>query len=212
MDLFNANGTTEPIDLGGLVYLRGFALANQTQLLADLNAILAIAPLRQMMTPMGFAMSVSTSSCGSLGWVSDQQGYRYSSIDPIRQTAWPIMPESFSTLANTAADIAGYPDFEPDSCLINQYQIGTKMGLHQDKNECDFSQPIVSISLGIAARFQFGGKKRSDKPLQLRLEHGDVIVWGGDTRLNYHGIMTMQAGHHPLLGQTRINLTFRKAS
>ncbi|EUJ11726.1 alkylated DNA repair protein [Methylophilaceae bacterium 11] len=211
MDLLSSLESSQRLDLDGLVYLRGYALPNQTQLLDDLHAVISAAPLRQMMTPMGFAMSVATTSCGALGWVSDQQGYRYSPIDPIRQAPWPAMPESFFVLANTAANIAGYTDFAPDACLINQYQIGTKMGLHQDKNERDFTQPIVSVSLGIAARFQFGGKKRTDKPTQLRLEHGDVIVWGGDARLNYHGIMTMQSGCHAILGNTRVNLTFRKA-
>lgn len=211
MDLLSSIESNQRADLNGLIYLRGYALLSQTQLLNDLHAVISAAPLRQMMTPMGFAMSVATTSCGALGWVSDQQGYRYSPLDPIRQAAWPAMPESFFLLASTAADLAGYRGFKPDACLINQYQIGTKMGLHQDKNERDFTQPIVSVSLGIPARFQFGGKKRSDKPLQLRLEHGDVIVWGGDARLHYHGIMTMQSSSHPLLGQTRVNLTFRKA-
>jgi len=210
MDLFS-HTSTDKIAYDELIYLPGFAIAQQRQLLDDLSSVLVAAPLRQMMTPMGFAMSVATSSCGALGWVSDAAGYRYSSIDPLTHAPWPPMPDSFFELAQTAAAMAGYADFQPDACLMNQYKIGTKMGLHQDKNEQDFTQPIVSVSLGIPARFQFGGKQRSDKPMQLMLHHGDVLVWGGHARLHYHGIMTVQPNTHPLLGSTRINLTFRKA-
>lgn len=211
MDLFTPDTSTGKIAYGELIHLPGFAIVHQMQLLDDLNAILVLAPLRQMMTPMGFPMSVATSSCGALGWVSDAGGYRYSRIDPLTNAPWPQMPDSFFKLAQSAAAMAGYAHFQPDACLINQYKAGTKMGLHQDKNEQDFTQPIVSVSLGIPARFQFGGKKRSDKPMQLRLHHGDVLVWGGHARLHYHGIMTIQPNTHPVLGASRVNLTFRKA-
>ena len=211
MQLFSALEPAQQTFASGLVYLRGFALTHEDQLLADLHAVIAAAPLRTMMTPMGYPMSVATTSCGVLGWVGDTTGYGYSAVDPISQLPWPIMPDSFVQLAQTAASAAGFDNFLPDACLINQYQIGTKMGLHRDKDERDFTQPIVSVSLGIPARFQFGGNKRSDKPIQILLSHGDVVVWGGASRKYYHGVMTIQANQHPKLSKTRINLTFRKA-
>lgn len=211
MQLFSALEPAHQTFASGLVYLRGFALRNEQQLLDDLNEVIAAAPLRTMMTPMGYPMSVATTSCGVLGWVGDTNGYGYSAVDPISQLPWPTMPDSFMQLAHTAADAAGFKDFSPDACLINQYQVGTKMGLHRDKDERDFSQPIVSVSLGIPARFQFEGNKRSDKPIQILLSHGDVVVWGGASRMYYHGVMTIQPNQHPKLGSTRINLTFRKA-
>jgi len=132
-------------------------------------------------------------------------------VDPLTQQPWPSMPASFAALAQQAAALAGYPDFSADACLINRYQVGARMGLHQDKNERDFSQPIVSVSLGLTATFQFGGLMRSDKTLSLPLYHGDVVVWGGAARLRYHGVLPLKAGMHPALGESRINLTFRKA-
>jgi DNA oxidative demethylase len=211
MDLFSATEPTHPIFASGLVYLRGFALQNEASLIEDLNHVMMAAPLRTMMTPMGYPMSVATTSCGALGWVGDTSGYGYSAVDPISRLHWPAMPDSFMQLAQTAASTAGFNHFSPDACLINQYQVGTKMGLHRDKDERDFTQPIVSVSLGIPARFQFGGSKRSDKPMQILLSHGDVVVWGGASRKFYHGVMTIQPNQHPKLGNTRINLTFRKA-
>lgn len=211
MDLFSNVEPTHQTYAMGLVYLRGFALNNAPTLLADLNQVIAVAPLRSMMTPMGYPMSVATTSCGSLGWVGDAKGYGYSHVNPQSLLPWPAMPESFLQLAVNAAETAGFKDFCPDACLINQYHVGTKMGLHRDKDERDFTQPIVSVSLGIPARFQFGGNKRSDKPIQILLNHGDVVVWGGASRMYYHGIMTVQANTHPILGNKRINLTFRKA-
>lgn len=191
--------------------LQGFALAEQVNLLDDLNAVLRQAPLRQMMTPGGLPMSVTTSSCGKLGWVSDRKGYRYSALDPLTGLPWPAMPDSFQTLANQAAAISGFENFVPDACLINRYQIGTKMGLHQDKDEQDFTQPIVSVSLGVSAMFQMGGLQRSDKVFKLPLQHGDVLVWGGEARLRFHGVLPIKTATHPVLGACRINLTFRKA-
>jgi alkylated DNA repair protein (DNA oxidative demethylase) len=211
MHLFSTQEPAHQTFASGLIYLRGFALRDEPSLLADLACVIAAAPLRTMMTPMGYPMSVATTSCGTLGWVGDAQGYGYSTIDPQSQLPWPAMQESFMQLAQSAASMAGFNDFSPDACLINQYQVGTKMGLHRDKDERDFTQPIVSVSLGIPARFQFGGNKRSDKPMQLVLNHGDVVVWGGASRMYYHGVMTIQPNQHPTLGSTRINLTFRKA-
>lgn len=191
--------------------LQGFALSNQAQILADLSQIISVAPFRQMLTPGGFTMSVAMTNCGALGWITDRKGYRYISHDPLANKPWPAMPASFKQLAQQAALEAGFNNFTPDACLINQYKIGARMSLHQDKNELDFSQPIISVSLGLPATFQFGGFERSDKVAKLLLEHGDVVVWGGESRLRYHGVLPLKAGHHPDMGGFRINLTFRKA-
>ena len=213
MDLFShiEPAVTNPTALDGVRLLRALALPQEAALLADVERVLAAAPLRHMVTPGGFAMSVAMSNCGELGWVTDRHGYRYDGLDPLTQQAWPLMPASFSALSQHAATLAGYPDFVADACLINRYQVGARMGLHQDKNERDFSQPIVSVSLGLTATFQFGGFKRSDKALSFPLYHGDVVVWGGAARLRYHGVLPLKAGMHPALGESRINLTFRKA-
>lgn len=192
--------------------LRGYALADEDhRLLTDLQQVIAAAPLRQMVTPSGLPMSVTTSSCGLLGWVSDRKRYRYSAVDPRTGEPWPQMPASFQSLAQRAADTAGFHHFNPDACLINCYQTGAKMGLHQDKDEQDFTQPIVSVSLGVPALFQMGGFARNDKVLKLPLYHGDVLVWGGESRLRYHGVATIKSAQHAVLGERRINLTFRKA-
>lgn len=210
MDLFDDLLPRKQLIAPGAWMLRGFALAEEEKLLIELHSILAQAPFRSMPTPMGI-MSVKTTSCGDYGWDSDRSGYRYSAINPISRQPWPPIPACFLLLAQMAATAVGYEDFLPDSCLINQYQVGASMGLHQDKNERDFTQPIVSVSLGVSAVFQFGGLKRSDKPVRIPLRHGDVLVWGGESRLHYHGILPIKASEHPALGQQRINLTFRKA-
>ncbi|MEE3170458.1 MAG: DNA oxidative demethylase AlkB [Pseudomonadota bacterium] len=195
----------------GAVVLRGFALANEQALLQAIDEVSQQAPFRHMRTPGGHAMSAAMSACGQVGWVTDQRGYRYQAEDPESGNPWPAMPGVFRRLAAEAAQDAGYPGFEPDACLINRYQRGAKMGLHQDRDERDFSQPIVSVSLGLPMVFQFGGRKRSDRPLKVPLAHGDVVVWGGPSRLNYHGVLTLKTGHHPLTGPYRYNLTFRRA-
>lgn len=191
--------------------LRGFASADMDKLLAALDVILATAALRHMVTPGGFSMSVATSSCGALGWITDRSGYRYSSVDPLTGLAWPQMPEVFFNLARAAAAEAGFSDFTPDSCLINRYIPGAKMSLHQDKDEKAYAAPIVSLSLGLPAMFLFGGFQRSDKPQRIPLLHGDMVIWGGVDRLRFHGVLPIKAGHHPRLGEQRINLTFRCA-
>jgi DNA oxidative demethylase len=191
--------------------LRGFALAFETQLLSDITNIMALSPLRKHYTPSGLPMSVTTTSCGSAGWVSNAYGYRYSTRDSQTQQPWPAMPESFSALAVNAAQAAGFENFTPDSCLINAYEIGAKMSLHQDRNEKDFSQPIVSVSLGLPATFLLGGLTREDKTLRIPLVHGDVVVWGRSARLLFHGVLPVKAGVHSQIGARRINLTFRKA-
>jgi alkylated DNA repair protein (DNA oxidative demethylase) len=191
--------------------LRGFADPIEADLLADLRAIVAQAPFRQMFTPGGHQMSVAMTNCGDLGWVTDRTGYRYDGNDPETGKPWPAMPASFRDLAERASAAAGFEAFWPDACLINRYQPGARMSLHQDKDEEDFGAPIVSVSLGLPATFLFGGLKRSDKPRRFRLEHGDIVVWGGPARLVYHGVAPLADGEHAVLGRQRINLTFRKA-
>lgn len=164
-----------------------------------------------MTTPGGYTMSVALTNCGTLGWTSDRRGYRYSRLDPASGRPWPPMPDVFLALAREAADAAGFSDFTPDACLINRYQPGSRLSLHQDKNERDFTAPIVSVSLGMTAVFLFGGHERAGKTLKVPLYHGDVVVWGGEDRLRYHGIMPVKEDPHPLLGGERINFTFRKA-
>jgi len=164
-----------------------------------------------MVTPGGYRMSVAMTNCGTLGWVTDRTGCRYDGIDPESGTPWPNMPELLFRLATTAAAEAGFAKFVPDACLINRYEIGARLSLHQDKDEKDFTQPIVSVSLGIPAVFLFGGLKRTDKTTRVQLTHGDIVVWGGPARLRYHGVLALKEDHHPLLGAYRINLTFRKA-
>ena len=190
--------------------LRGFALPWLERLLPALESVLVAAPFRQMVTPGGFTMSVAMTNCGRAGWVTDRRGYRYTAEDPETDQPWPEMPGAFAVLARAAAVEAGFPGFEPDACLINRYEPGAKMSLHQDKDERDFSKPIVSVSLGLPAMFQFGGLSRSDRPSKVPLQHGDVMVWGGPARLAYHGILPLKEGQHPRLGRNRINLTFRK--
>jgi alkylated DNA repair protein (DNA oxidative demethylase) len=189
--------------------LRGFALPWLERLLPALETVLAAAPFRQMVTPGGFTMSAALSSCGTWGWTTDRNGYRYSRLDPYTQAPWPPMPEVFFALAQAAALDAGFADFVPDSCLINRYIPGAKMSLHQDKNEASYAAPIVSVSLGLPAMFLFGGFERNDKSQRVPLFHGDIVVWGGVDRLRYHGILPIKAGQHPRLGEQRINFTFR---
>lgn len=201
----------------GAVLLRKFiqqnqaALQDEALLLNDVNLILAQSSLRHMVTPGGFAMSVAMTNCGKLGWVTDRKGYRYATLDPDAGAPWPVMPGSFLALATQAALEAGFADFVPDACLINQYKPSARMGLHQDRNERDFNQPIVSVSLGVPATFLLGGFERADKTMKIPLKHGDVIVWGGMSRMRYHGVMPLKADYHPAFGSCRINLTFRKA-
>ncbi len=156
-------------------------------------------------------MSVAMSNCGALGWTSDAGGYRYTTVDPATGRAWPAMPEALRELARRAAATAGFPGFEPDACLVNRYAPTARMTLHQDRNERDLGAPIVSVSLGLPAVFLFGGDTREARPTRVPLAHGDVVVWGGASRLRYHGILPLTAGHHPQIGPWRINLTFRRA-
>lgn len=195
----------------GATLLRSFALPNERQLLLDIEQVASAAPFRHLLTPGGLRMSVGMTNCGELGWISDRQGYRYSATDPQVGRAWPPMSAALRALATTAARRAGFEAFEPDACLVNRYEPGARLSLHQDKDERDFSAPIVSVSLGLPATFLFGGTTRASRPTRVPLTHGDVVVWGGRARLNYHGVLALPPGEHPLLGARRINLTFRKA-
>src|SRR4051794_33084450 len=195
----------------GAVLLRGFAKPSEEALVAALRAIVREAPFRRMMTPGGHQMSVAMTSCGDVGWVTDERGYRYDGADPDSRKPWPDMPESFRELALHAARDAGFANFNPDACLINRYVPGARMSLHQDKDEKDYAAPIVSVSLGLPAIFMFGGLKRSDKTQRYRLQHGDVVGWCGPSRLFFHGVAPLADGEHPLLRRQRVNLTFRKA-
>ena len=193
------------------VVLRGLLNGEDKVVMQALQKILAAAPLRHMSTPGGHRMSVAMSNCGRVGWVTDRSGYRYDRIDPETGRPWPELPVTFRTIAARAAAQAGFDNFAPDACLINVYEPGARMSLHQDKNERDFSAPIVSVSLGLPVVFLFGGMQRNDRPQRCRLEHGDIAVWGGQSRLAYHGVSPLADGHHPITGRQRINLTFRKA-
>ncbi|HXS02963.1 MAG TPA: DNA oxidative demethylase AlkB [Rhodanobacter sp.] len=195
----------------GAVVLRGFALADEAPLLQALGAIVAQAPFRHLITPGGLRMSVGITNAGPLGWVSDRRGYRYDPLDPLSGKPWPPMPPIFLQLAGAAAAHAGFAGFVPDACLVNRYEAGTRLSLHQDRDEHDLGQPIVSVSLGIPAVFLFGGLQRSDRQLRVPLAHGDVVVWGGPARLHHHGVLPLKPNHHAALGDCRINLTLRRA-
>ncbi len=200
------------LELGpGAVLLGGFASAEAGALLAALDGILRVAPFRHMTVPGGRRMSVAMSNTGAVGWVADRGGYRYAASDPDTGRAWPAMPPAFAVLAGRAAERAGYGGFVPDCCLLNRYVPGARMSLHQDRDERDLGAPIVSVSLGLAATFLWGGASRTDRPRRLRLGHGDVVVWGGPSRLAFHGVDPLKAGEHPAAGAVRINLTFRRA-
>lgn len=214
MDLFadappyTATETLAP----GAIVLRGFALTHQHELLAAVDTITAQSPFRHLVTPGGHTMSVAMTNSGPLGWVSDRSGYRYDPVDPQTGKPWPSMPGVFLDLAARAASAGGFEGFGPDACLVNRYEPGARLTLHQDRDEGNYAHPIVSVSLGVPAVFLFGGERRADRQQRVPLVHGDVVVWGGPSRLRFHGVQPIKAAQHPLLGALRINLTFRKAS
>ena len=213
-DLFDSIGDSAPSQEAmaeGAVLLRGFARPQQHELIAAIKTIIAQAPFRHLITPGGYRMSVAMTNCGAVGWVSDASGYRYDGTDPESGKPWPAMPPLFRMLAEEAAAEAGFVGFAPDACLINRYEPGARLSLHQDRDERHLGAPIVSVSLGLSATFLFGGMKRSDPTRRYRLEHGDVVVWGGPARLAFHGVAPLADGEHALLGRKRINLTFRRA-
>ena len=190
--------------------LHGFASSFVDALLADIRTIEASAPFRHLVTPGGHVMQVAMTNCGTYGWCSDRRGYRYDRIDPQNGKTWPALPPAFLQLAANAAREAGFDGYVPDACLINRYAPGTRLSLHQDRDEDDRVAPIVSVSLGLPATFLFGGFARGDKTVRVPLQHGDVVVWGGVDRMRFHGVLPVKPGRHPLLGEQRLNLTFRK--
>lgn len=199
----------EPLEDGALL-LRGFAASESLQLIEAVSRIAQQAAFRHLVVPGGHTMSVAMTNCGRVGWVSDRSGYRYDPLDPDTKVAWPAMPPAFLDLAVRAAAEAGFANYNPDACLINRYVAGAKLSLHVDRDEKDAWAPIVSVSLGLPAVFLWGGKRRADPVRRLRLESGDVVVWGGPARFVYHGVAPLKDGEHPLTGPARINLTFRK--
>ena len=212
-DLFDSVAEAQPSReeiADGAVLLRGFVKPIESELIEAVRAIVVQSPFRRMTTPGGHLMSVAMTNCGERGWITDHTGYRYDPIDPRTEAPWPAMPPVLRDLARRAAEQGGFARFAPDACLVNRYEPGTRLSLHQDKDELDYSAPIVSVSLGLPATFLFGGMARNDKPRRYRLVHGDVVVWGGPSRLAYHGVAPLADGEHALLGRQRINLTFRR--
>jgi alkylated DNA repair protein (DNA oxidative demethylase) len=194
----------------GITLLRRFA--DSAELFPLIEAIAAAAPFRQMVTPGGSRMSAAMTNCGRAGWVTDRSGYRYAGLDPVTELPWPAMPDAFRALARRAATEAGFPGFEPDACLMNRYEPGARLGLHQDRDERSYEHPVVSVSLGLPAVFLMKpGQARTGTTTRLRLEDGDVLAFGGLARLMHHGIAPLEPGEHPLYGACRINLTFRRA-
>ena len=206
-----ASPTIEPL-AEGVTLLRAFCRDEGSSLLDSITAITNVSPFRRMVVPSGHTMSVAMTNCGDLGWITDLTGYRYTTKDPVTNNPWPPMPASLPSLAQRAANTSGFPGFIPNACLINRYAPATRLSLHQDKNEQDYTQPIVSVSLGLPATFLLGTLRRADTPRRIRIEHGDVIVWGGPARLIYHGVAAIAAGTHPLTGGFRINITFRRVA
>ena len=212
LDLFAADAPEleDEILAPGAVVLRGFATEREAAVKDDVARVASAAPFRHLVTPGGFRMSVAMTNCGELGWVSDRRGYRYDPVDPESGERWPALPESFRALALDAAARAGYPGFLPDACLVNRYELGARLSMHQDRDEKDLRAPIVSVSLGLPAVFLWGGDERGDPARKVALHHGDVAVWGGPSRLRFHGVQALKDGEHPFAGPFRINLTFRK--
>jgi len=206
--LFNSS---REILADGAILLRKFAEIEAPALVDSIAKIAEAAPFRHLITPGGYRMSVAMTNCGSAGWVSDRTGYRYDAFDPQTGSMWPEMPEAFLALAHRAATEGGFANFRPDVCLINRYEAGSRLTMHQDHDERDLREPIVSVSLGLSAKFLFGGLRRADKPQRFLVENGDVAVWGGPARLTYHGVDRLAAGNHPLTGPYRFNLTFRRS-
>jgi alkylated DNA repair protein (DNA oxidative demethylase) len=211
--LFDMTDSLPPADEAleeGAVLLRGFASAAAPLLVEEVERVAQAAAFRHLITPGGYSMSVAMTNCGRVGWVSDRTGYRYDPADPQSGIQWPAMPGAFLDIAARAAAKAGFANYDPDACLINRYVAGAKLSLHQDRDEKDAWAPIVSVSLGLPAVFLWGGKRRSDPVRRMRLESGDTVVWGGPARFVYHGVAPLKDGQHPLTGNVRFNLTFRK--
>lgn len=208
-DLFAAARPPREDVAPGVVLLRGFATPT-AELCEAIGERDRAAPFRHLQTRSG-PMSVAMTSCGRWGWYSDARGYRYVDADPTTGRPWPSMPALFAELAVRAASACGFAGFEPDSCLVNRYAAGARMGTHRDLDERDLAQPIVSVSIGLPATFLWYGEKRSGTPVRVPLEDGDVMVWGGEARGGYHGVRPVAPGEHALTGPYRYNLTFRRA-
>ncbi len=208
-DTQTVEARTEPLGPGAMV-LRAFACSSARALVEALADVIQCSPFRCMTTPGGYRMSVAMTNCGEAGWVTDVTGYRYDAFDPASGGRWPAMPPLFRELAACAAAEAGFAAFAPDACLMSRYEPGARLSLHQDQDEQDLESPIVSVSLGLPAVFLFGGQRRADRPRRVPVVHGDVVVWGGPARLRFHGVQPLKAGHHPMLGASRVNLSFRK--
>ena len=213
-ELFDGASSAAPSEqlAPGASLLHGFALGEAPALLAAVKIIESAAPFRHLVTPGGFRMSVAMTNCGDFGWVSDRRGYRYDACDPVTGLPWPPMPPIFLELARSAAQAGGFRDFAPDACLLNRYVPGARLTLHQDKDERDFTAPIVSVSLGLPAIFLLGGNARTDRRNRVPLQHGDVVVWGGPARRHHHGVLALRDGCHEDLGSQRLNLTLRRAA
>ena len=210
-DLFAAQAQGRRTALGPQAcVLHGCALSFADALLAGIGTVAAAAPFRHLVTPGGHVMQVAMTNCGRFGWCSDRRGYRYDPLDPQTGQPWPAFPPAFLALAAGAAEAAGFAGYRPDACLLNRYAPGTRLSLHQDRDEDDKLAPIVSVSLGLPATFQFGGFARGDRTVRVPLAHGDVVVWGGVDRMRFHGVLPVPPGRHPDTGECRLNLTFRK--
>ena len=195
----------------GAIKLPEFLLrSNINPILKEIESVLKRAPLRRMKM-MGGGHMIPMSNCGDWGWTSDEKGYRYQKVDPDNNEAWPAIPAEWLVLVAAALAEAGFPVVTPTSCLINAYSTGDNLGLHQDRDEADHTQPIVSFSIGLPARFVLGGLKRNDPLQEIELRHGDVFVFGGAARMRFHGILPIKAGYHAATGACRYNLTFRVA-
>src|SRR3546814_354924 len=193
--LFPQDPTPRRLALGPQAcVLGGFALPHLADVMPALRAVLDAAPLRHLVTPGGFTMSVAMSNCGALGWISDRRGYRYARDDPDSGLPWPAMPAAFERLAAAAAAEAGFDGFVPDACLVNRYVPGARLSLHQDRDERDFDAPIVSVSLGLPAPFLFAGTARAVKAARVPLAHGDVVGWGGVDRLRDYRVLPVKSG------------------
>ncbi len=206
-DLFATNSTA-PLEIQRDIFL----LRTQTNLkecLPEIRRVVQQAPFRYMKTPGGKRLHISMTNCGELGWISESCGYRYARHDPSNGERWPKMPQLFKSLAQKAAEQCGFNAFKPNACLINHYKQGDELTSHQDKNEPDMTQPIVSVSLGMSAHFQIYGDNRHNKAQVIELYDGDVMVWGRTARLMYHGVKTSKSIPHAELGFHRFNLTMR---
>ncbi len=198
--------STAPIQIAPDFWLLpSFAIGRALQ--QGIDAVQAQAPFRHLTVPGGKKMAVAMTNCGPLGWTSNAAGYQYLAHDPDTNLAWPAMPAAFIDLAQSAASQVGWPNYEPDACLINRYAPGAGLGLHQDRDENDHRAPIVSVSIGASCKFIVGGMQRNSPVQSVALHDGDVMVWGGQSRLIFHGVRPL-----PKRGsQLRYNLTFRKA-